>query len=303
MASAWTRAPPLNGYVRFQARPTSDTILMADRKDPLLVRWQYGLGRAGVFTSDAKNRWAANWVTWPGFDQLWANIFRDLLPHAAGRARPPPISTAPATNWWSITASPRDVEEPAHGPRHFRLRAERIPGAAESGQGRGRPLSRAARASGRQPGAVPRSSAGRYRAPFPRWASTGRRTRLQEYGNNQQLLRQIAAATGGRYNPRPADVFEAAGRSIATVMDLWPGLLALALSAEPGGVDPAEVEGPAGGAAPAPRGIAVGQTVGFRRLSSGPAIDGDHPPYLPSLRYSAAIHSGSSGSPLLGIPR
>ena len=46
------------------------------------MRWQYGLGRASVFTSDAKNRWAANWVTWPGFDKLWANIFRDLLPHA-----------------------------------------------------------------------------------------------------------------------------------------------------------------------------------------------------------------------------
>ena len=37
------------------------------------------------------------------------------------------------------------------------------------------------------------------------------------------------AATGGRYNPRPADVFEASGRSIATIMDLWPGLLALAV--------------------------------------------------------------------------
>ena len=75
-------APALRGYVRFQARPTSDTILEADRTDPLLVRWQYGLGRAAVFTSDAKNRWAANWVTWPGFDRFWANVFRDLLPHA-----------------------------------------------------------------------------------------------------------------------------------------------------------------------------------------------------------------------------
>ena len=76
-------APALHGYVRFETRPTADAILEADKGDPLLVRWQYGLGRAAVFTSDAKNRWAANWVTWPGFDKLWANIFRDLLPHAA----------------------------------------------------------------------------------------------------------------------------------------------------------------------------------------------------------------------------
>ena len=60
-------APPLRGYVRFQARPTADAILEADNGDPLLVRWQYGLGRAAVFTSDAKNRWAVNWVAWPGF--------------------------------------------------------------------------------------------------------------------------------------------------------------------------------------------------------------------------------------------
>src|SRR3954454_10424919 len=75
-------APALRGYVRFTARPTSDTILLADHTDPLFVRWQYGLGRSAVFTSDAKNRWAMNWVTWPGFDRFWANVFRDLLPHA-----------------------------------------------------------------------------------------------------------------------------------------------------------------------------------------------------------------------------
>ncbi|MGD0438885.1 MAG: VWA domain-containing protein, partial [Bryobacteraceae bacterium] len=75
-------APALKGYVKFIANPTADTILKIDQKEPLLVRWQYGLGRAIIFTSDAKSRWAADWVTWKGFDKLWANIFRDLLPHA-----------------------------------------------------------------------------------------------------------------------------------------------------------------------------------------------------------------------------
>ena len=62
-------------------RPTADEILAVDGTDPLLVRWQYGLGRAAIFSSDAKSRWAASWLTWPGFDRLWTNIFRDLLPH------------------------------------------------------------------------------------------------------------------------------------------------------------------------------------------------------------------------------
>src|SRR5207302_788747 len=74
-------APTLAGYVRFDLKPTADEVLEVDEKDPLLVRWQYGLGRAAVFASDAKSRWASSWVSWNGFDRLWTNIFRDLLPH------------------------------------------------------------------------------------------------------------------------------------------------------------------------------------------------------------------------------
>ena len=49
---------------------------------PLLARWQYGLGRAAVFASDAKTRWASDWVTWKGYDKFWTNLSRDLLPRA-----------------------------------------------------------------------------------------------------------------------------------------------------------------------------------------------------------------------------
>ena len=52
---------------------------------------------------------------------------------------------------------------------------------------------------------------------------------MQEYGNNPQLLRQIAAATGGRYNPAARQTFDSTGRSIPTVMELWPLLLTLAI--------------------------------------------------------------------------
>ena len=51
-----------------------------EENDPLLVRWQYGLGRSAVFASDATARWATNWLDWPGFDLFWSNLVRDLLP-------------------------------------------------------------------------------------------------------------------------------------------------------------------------------------------------------------------------------
>jgi uncharacterized protein YegL len=39
------QAPPLKGFVRFEAKPAADTLLTVDQNDPLLTRWQYGLGR------------------------------------------------------------------------------------------------------------------------------------------------------------------------------------------------------------------------------------------------------------------
>jgi hypothetical protein len=53
---------------------------------------------------------------------------------------------------------------------------------------------------------------------------------MTDYGSNEFVLKQISAATGGRYNPNPKDVFDAGGRSIPSMMELWPGLLALAVA-------------------------------------------------------------------------
>ena len=57
------------------------TALMSDKDDPVYAVWQYGLGRAAAFTSDAKSRWAAQWMSWSGFGQFWTQAFRDVLRH------------------------------------------------------------------------------------------------------------------------------------------------------------------------------------------------------------------------------
>jgi len=71
-------APRLLGFVKARPRPGSETILKADSGEPLLVRWQYGLGRVTAFLSDARNRWAAEWLRWDGYDALWPQIIRDV---------------------------------------------------------------------------------------------------------------------------------------------------------------------------------------------------------------------------------
>ena len=53
---------------------------------------------------------------------------------------------------------------------------------------------------------------------------------LDDYGSNEALLKQVAQFTGGRFQPDPRAVFEPGQRSIETTLQLWPGLLALALA-------------------------------------------------------------------------
>ena len=72
-------APFLLGYVATRPRPTAEIFLVSDRGDPLLASWQYGLGKSVAFTSDAKARWASDWLEWPGYGKFWTQLVRDAM--------------------------------------------------------------------------------------------------------------------------------------------------------------------------------------------------------------------------------
>lgn len=68
--------PALQGYVATSAKDIATVILRGPYDDPVLATWQYGLGRAAAFTSDASSRWAAAWLTWDGFADFWSQLVR-----------------------------------------------------------------------------------------------------------------------------------------------------------------------------------------------------------------------------------
>ena len=70
------QTPPLYGYVGASPKATAQVILETHLGDPLLATWQYGLGRAVAWTSDASGRWAVDWVRWDGFPRFWAQTVR-----------------------------------------------------------------------------------------------------------------------------------------------------------------------------------------------------------------------------------
>lgn len=225
------QAPVLKGYVKYEAKPSADLLLTVpgekgDTKDPLLARWQYGLGRVTVFTSDAKSRWAENWMAWQGFDRFWGNVLRDLLPHS--ETEDSSLTFDPTNRELEVTYRLPSSEDsktkvPAlfvFGPNEFR-----------------------------QPVAVQKVAAGVYRGRiligdktglfrvrpsdttplFPEVGFYRQESEVVEYGNNPALLKQLATFSGGIAEPKPADIFRGGGRQIETSFALWPLLLGLAI--------------------------------------------------------------------------
>ncbi len=75
----WDQAPFLFGYVVTTPKATADVSLVTERGDPLLASWRFGLGKTVAFMSDAKSRWAADWLGWPGYGTFWAQVVRDVM--------------------------------------------------------------------------------------------------------------------------------------------------------------------------------------------------------------------------------
>lgn len=224
--TAMEKAPPLKGYVRFIPKPSAEMILRIDRKEPLLERWQYGLGRAAVFASDATSRWAADWVSWPGYDKFWTNLSRDLLPHAQGSEAGLEFDSANGNLVANYRLGP-GVEDPPAAPEIFVFGPD----------GFRKPIDVKKTAAGTFRGVLPIGNReGLFRArpveesrAFPEVGMYRPEAELEDYGSNVDLLKEVARFTGGRYEPNPNSVFEPGQRKIETTLELWPGLLGLAV--------------------------------------------------------------------------
>jgi uncharacterized membrane protein len=66
--------PTLRGYVSSSTKPRAEVPLLSVNGDPLLAHWQFGLGRAVAFTSDARPKWAQDWMGWSKYQQFWSQV-------------------------------------------------------------------------------------------------------------------------------------------------------------------------------------------------------------------------------------
>lgn len=85
--SGINQLPPIYGYVGTSLKETASVLInsdISDTPDPILAVWQYGLGKSLAFTSDAKTRWAVEWLKWEDFSKLWSQAVGWMLAVPSG---------------------------------------------------------------------------------------------------------------------------------------------------------------------------------------------------------------------------
>mgnify|MGYP001827910734 CR=1 FL=1 len=69
------KLPAIYGQVLTYPKPGSE-LLIETAQGPLLVAWQYGLGRSVAFTSDLSNRWGKDWIKWTHYGKFTSQLVK-----------------------------------------------------------------------------------------------------------------------------------------------------------------------------------------------------------------------------------
>ncbi|HRJ72912.1 MAG TPA: VWA domain-containing protein [Terrimicrobiaceae bacterium] len=229
----WETTPFLLGYVRTKAKPTSETWLVTERGDPLLTTWRFGLGTTAAFTSDARNRWAVEWLRWNGFGKFWAQLLRRISRPAAMGYTEAEIRERDGTATITVNALDETLAFPENTSCTVRI---------ADPDGKADTIFLEKILPGRWEGSFPAAGRGIYSAQVVlerdgRPTDSRFLTLSQGYSPehlldpvNTTFLSGIAAATGGTVSPDPRTAFLQNDRTAPIEQELWPWLALLALA-------------------------------------------------------------------------
>jgi hypothetical protein len=235
------RAPLLRGYVATESRPRpAQTILASELGEPLLARMRVGLGWSLAFTSDLKPRWAADFLRWNDLPRFWGQLVREHM--KSEREEELPMRVELIGNRVRVTvdaltpdeAFRNDLESSVtlRGPLGDAAGAEastqhplplRAPGRYQTEIEIARPGTYTLEAEHRTAGRAVAKSHASVALPYPR--------EYAAHEANLELLRKLAAITGGDEARAAQAAFEARGETLLRAQPLWPHLLVAALVA------------------------------------------------------------------------
>lgn len=232
----WNEAPLLLGYNITKLKPTADLILATEKGDPLLATWQYGLGRVAAFTSDAKSRWGAEWLGWPGYGKFWAQLTRSLM-RQGGAKGGFQIETQPSAdgNHLQVTVDATEPDGSFRNQLPLTVGAILPDGTKETAEARqiapGRyAASIAISGTGTTwvhvlPGDAPKdAAAGSVFGHTPSYPAE-----FLSNDTDEAALKTLAEAASGTFTPAPERIFAPPEHGIRRYRDLTPFFLGLAL--------------------------------------------------------------------------
>jgi uncharacterized membrane protein/uncharacterized protein YegL len=239
--------PQLKGYVATKAKKNTTVALVTKRNEPLLAHWQYGLGRVAAWTSDAKARWATDWLSWPDFPKFWSQMVRWTI--AENKSEGLQVQATPDGNRIRVSADAFSADSQylnglnvtatlnggnaADQANKINL-TQTAPGHYEGYFTPPQSGSYLVNVQGSaQPGQVlTGSAAGSTSDPSQLVQTVGASAYSSEYkqlGTNDLLLKDIAFQTGGRVLTKPEQVFQGEQRTSRQPHSIWPWLLLAAL--------------------------------------------------------------------------
>ena len=223
-------APSLKGYVSTQAKDTAEVLLESDAEAPILARWHYGLGKAAIFTSDVKNRWAADWIEWEGYGKFWSQLVRETMQRdsaeeidfeveRAGDEAVVTVRTVTEEGVFRVGLEPRlEVIEP--GGSGVVLEVNQVgPGTYQA----------------KHPLFTSPDSPYSFRLSADDVDAQSRELfypytdEYRLYPPNTELLIAVSEQTGGKLLPEPEEIFADYGEAASVPTSLWPFFASLAL--------------------------------------------------------------------------
>ncbi|MBV8087021.1 MAG: VWA domain-containing protein, partial [Chloroflexi bacterium] len=223
--------PHLLAYDAVTAKPLALVGLTTEEGDPLLAQWQIGLGQVVAWTSDVRNRWAADWISQPAFGIFWAQVVRDAL---AGQ-----IDSNIQTNV-ALTDGGATLTVNAIGPDGKPRNGVDTQALVLLPDGQKQPVALTQSAPGTYRGNLPADQRGSYLMSVTQQQAgkvvaaqltsygVGSPPEYRAIGTNMSKLREIAAAGGGSVLDSAAQAFEHDVKS-TTEIPLWPPLVVAAL--------------------------------------------------------------------------
>jgi Ca-activated chloride channel homolog len=231
-------APQLLGLSLTQVRRDAGIInaMLTPEGEPLLAHWNVELGQVAAFTSDA-HRWAAPWLSWPGYQRFWAQLIRALSRIDPSRSLEAGIRVDDGA--LRVTLDAADDSGAA-------LDGLDVPATLYPPDGEPIPVSLSQVGPGRYEATVPATAQGTYVAvvrparrgvkltPVLAGAAVASTHEWRHLTSDRALLERIAEATNGRVldisSPQDAKLFDRAGTTPQEAFTLlWRSLLIAAI--------------------------------------------------------------------------